>query len=156
MPKIDIASIEIDTRSGYPDPYRKVTIGRERKRLGNVVGLDQFGVNLSRLKPGAQSSQRHWHDNEDEFVYILEGEVVLHEDDGETILRPGDAAGWKAGVPNGHCLINRSDRDAVFLEIGTRAKAERAQYPDIDLLAVKDESGFRYLHKSGEEYPKAV
>jgi uncharacterized cupin superfamily protein len=155
MPKIDIASIEIDTRSGYPDPYRKVTIGRERKRLGNVVGLDQFGVNLSRLKPGAQSSQRHWHDNEDEFVYILEGEVVLHEDDGETILRPGDAAGWKAGVPNGHCLINRSDRDAVFLEIGTRAKAERAQYPDIDLLAVKDESGFRYLHKSGEEYPKA-
>jgi uncharacterized cupin superfamily protein len=156
MPKIDIASIEIDTRSGYPDPYRKVTIGRERKRLGNVVGLDQFGVNLSRLKPGAQSSQRHWHDNEDEFVYILEGEVVLHEDDGETILRPGDAAGWKAGVPNGHCLINRSDRDAVFLEIGTRAKTERAQYPDIDLLAVKDESGFRYLHKSGEEYPKAV
>jgi uncharacterized cupin superfamily protein len=154
MPKIDVASIEIDTRSGYPDPYRKVTIGRERKRLGNVVGLDQFGVNLSRLKSGAQSSQRHWHDNEDEFVYILEGEVVLHEDDGETILRPGDAAGWKAGVPTGHCLINRSDRDVVFLEIGTRAKTERAHYPDIDLLAVKDEGGFRYLHKSGEEYAK--
>jgi uncharacterized cupin superfamily protein len=154
MPKIDIASIKIDTRSGYPEPFRQVTIGRERKRLGNAIGLDQFGVNLSRLKPGAQSSQRHWHANEDEFVYILEGEVVLHEDDGETVLRPGDAVGWKAGVPNGHCLINRSAQDVVYLEIGTRAKHERAQYPDIDLLAVKDESGFRYLHKSGEPYER--
>ena len=146
MPKIDIASIEIDTRSGYPDPYRKVTIGRERKRLGNVVGLDQFGVNLSRLKPGAQSSQRHWHDNEDEFVYILEGEVVLHEDDGETILRPGDAAGWKAGVPNGHCLINRSDRDAVFLEIGTRAMPRVQNRPDLVINPVKIAEAFWYLH----------
>ena len=154
MPKIDIANLEVDARTGYPEPFRKVTVGRERKRLGNAAGLDQFGVNLSRLKPGAQSSQRHWHANEDELVYILEGEVVLHEDGGETVLRPGDAAGWKAGVPNGHCLINRSNKDVVFLEIGTRAKTERAQYPDIDLLAVKDEGGFRYLHKSGEKYPK--
>ena len=155
MPKIDIANLPLDTRTGYPPPLNRMVEGRIRKRLGNAVGLDQFGVNLARLKPGAQSSQRHWHANEDEFVYILEGEVVLHEDSGETVLRPGDAAGWKAGVPNGHCLINRSDRDVLYLEIGTRAKTERAQYPDIDLLAVKDESGFRYLHKSGEEYPKA-
>ena len=152
MPKVDIASIELDTRSGYPEPYRQVTIGRERKRLGNAIGLDQFGVNLSRLKPGAQSSQRHWHANEDEFVYILEGEVVLHEDDGETVLRPGDAAGWKAGVPDGHCLINRSARDVVYLEIGTRAKHERAQYPDVDLRVVRDDNGMRYTHKSGEPY----
>jgi len=152
MPKIDIASIELDTRSGYPEPYRQVTIGRERKRLGSAIGLDQFGVNLSRLKPGAQSSQRHWHANEDEFVYILEGEVILHEDSGETVLRPGDAAGWKAGVPDGHCLINRSARDVVYLEIGTRAKHERAQYPDVDLRVVRDDNGMRYTHKSGEPY----
>ena len=152
MPKADIASIELDTRSGYPEPYRQVTIGRERKRLGSAIGLDQFGVNLSRLKPGAQSSQRHWHANEDEFVYILEGEVILHEDSGETVLRPGDAAGWKAGVPDGHCLINRSARDVVYLEIGTRAKHERAQYPDVDLMVVRDDNGMRYTHKSGEPY----
>jgi uncharacterized cupin superfamily protein len=129
-----------------------VTIGRERKRLGNAIGIDQFGVNLSRLKPGAQSSQRHWHANEDEFVYVLEGEVVLHEDSGETVLRPGDAAGWKAGVPDGHCLINRSAQDVVYLEIGTRAKHERAQYPDVDLMVVRDDNGMRYTHKSGEPY----
>jgi uncharacterized cupin superfamily protein len=152
MPKIDIDSIAIDRRTGYPEPFRQVTVGRERKRLGNAIGPDQFGVNLSRLKPGAQSSQRHWHQNEDEFVYILEGEVVLCENEGETVLRAGDAAGWKAGVPNGHCLVNRSTRDVVFLEIGTRAKHEQANYPDIDLVAVKDEQGFHYLHKSGEPY----
>jgi uncharacterized cupin superfamily protein len=152
MPKVDIAGIELDTRSGYPEPFRQVTIGRERKRLGNAIGLDQFGVNLSRLKPGAQSSQRHWHANEDEFVYILEGEVILHEDSGETVLCAGDAAGWKAGVPNGHCLINRSAQDVVYLEIGTRAKHERAQYPDVDLMVVRDDNGMRYTHKSGEPY----
>src|SRR6185295_18522338 len=86
MPKIDIASIKVDTHSGYPEPFRRVTVGRERQRLGNAIGLDQFGANLSRLKPGAQSSQRHWHSNEDEFVYILKGEVVLHENGGETVL----------------------------------------------------------------------
>jgi uncharacterized cupin superfamily protein len=152
MPKIDIASIKIDTHSGYPEPFRGVTVGRQRQRLGNAIGLDQFGVNLSRLKPGAQSSQRHWHSEEDEFVYVLEGEVVLHEDGGETLLRPGDAAGWKAGVTNGHCLINRSIRDAVFLEIGTRSKHERVDYPDIDLKVVRDDQGMRYTHKSGEPY----
>jgi uncharacterized cupin superfamily protein len=152
MPKIDIAAIKIDTNSGYPAPYRQVTVGRERQRLGNAVGLDQFGVNLSRLKPGAQSSQRHWHSKEDEFVYVLEGEVVLHEDGCETVLHAGDAAGWKAGVANGHCLINRSNRDTVFLEVGTRSKHERVDYPDIDLMVVRDDQGMRYTHKSGEPY----
>src|SRR6188508_2064665 len=88
MPKIDVANVKVDTFSGYPEPYRQVTLGRERKRLGNAAGLAQFGVNLTTLKPGAASSQRHWHENEDEFVYILQGEVVLVEDDGETVLKP--------------------------------------------------------------------
>jgi uncharacterized cupin superfamily protein len=152
MPKIDIPNVKIEIFTGYPAPFRDAVAGRERRRLGNVVGLDQFGVNLTRLKPGAASSQRHWHETEDEFVYILEGEVVLCENDGETVLKPGDAAGWKAGVANGHCLINRSARDVVFLEIGTRAKHDRVDYPDIDMRNVKDESGARYLHKSGEPY----
>jgi uncharacterized cupin superfamily protein len=154
MPKIDIASVKTEVATGYPEPFRAAVAGRLRQRLGNVVGLDQFGVNLTRLQPGAQSSQRHWHHAEDEFVFILEGTLVLCEDAGETILRPGDAAGFKAGVPNGHCLVNRSTKDAVYLEIGTRAAREQAEYPDIDLHARKDESGFSYLHKSGEPYPR--
>jgi len=152
LPKIDVASIPLDTRSNYPLPYRQAVQGRERKRLGNAVGLSQFGVNLTRLRPGAASSQRHWHAEEDELVYMLEGEVVLCEDRGETVLKPGDAAGWKAGIADGHCLINRGDRDAVFLEIGTRAPRERAEYSDIDMLVVRDPSGSRFMHKSGEPY----
>jgi uncharacterized cupin superfamily protein len=154
MPKIDIASVKMEASTGYPEPFRQAVAGRQRKRLGNAVGLDQFGVNLTRLTPGAQSAQRHWHEREDEFVYIVEGELVLCEDDGETVLRPGDAAGFKAGVANGHCLVNRSSRDAVYLEIGTRSPRDRAEYPDIDLLVRKDESGVHYTHKSGEPYPK--
>jgi uncharacterized cupin superfamily protein len=152
MPKIDIDKIAIDTATGYPAPFNKAVEGRSRKRLGRAAGLDQFGVNLCRLKPGAASSQRHWQHNEDEFVYMLEGEAVLCEDGGETVLKPGDAVGWKAGVPNGHCLINRSNRDAVFLEVGTRAPAEKATYPDIDLLYERDAAGRRYTRKSGEPY----
>src|SRR3984893_8642134 len=108
MPKADIARGKGESSTNYPQPYRAAVAGRERKRLGNAVGLDQFGVNLTRLKPGMQSSQRHWHETEDELVYVLEGELVLRENDGETVLKPGDAAGWKAGVANGHCLVNRS------------------------------------------------
>jgi uncharacterized cupin superfamily protein len=152
MPKIDIPNVKVEVSTGYPAPFRDAVAGRERKRLGNAVGLDQFGVNLTRLKPGAASSQRHWHEMEDEFVYIVEGEVVLCENDSETVLRPGDAAGWKAGDANGHCLINRSARDAVYLEIGTRAKHDRVDYPSIDMRVVKDDSGMHYLHKSGEPY----
>jgi uncharacterized cupin superfamily protein len=152
MPKIDIASLPVDTISHYPQPYRQAVAGRERQRLGNAVGLSQFGVNLTRLKPGAASSQRHWHAYEDELIYMLDGEAVLCEDGGETVLRAGDCAGWKAGVANGHCLVNRSDRDAVFLEVGTRAPRERVDYPDIDMRVERDEHGGRYVHKSGEPY----
>jgi uncharacterized cupin superfamily protein len=153
MPKLDIDKIPIDTHTGYPEPFRRVQVGRERKRLGNAAGLDQFGVNLARLKPGAAASQRHWHQAEDEFVYVLEGEVVLIENEGETLLRPGDAAGWKAGVANGHCLVNRSSRDAVYLEIGSRAPREVATYPDIDMRAKRDDKGMRYVRKDGAPYP---
>lgn len=152
MPKVDIAKVPLDATSNYPPPFNKVVEGRARKRLGRAAGLTQFGVNICALKPGAASSQRHWHENEDEFVYVLEGEVVLCEDGGETVLKPGDAAAWKAGEANGHCLINRSDRDAVFLEVGTRAASERAYYSDIDMMVVRDAGGFRYTHKNGEPY----
>jgi len=154
VPRIDIDTIPLDSATNYPPPFNKAVEGRTRKRLGRAAGLTQFGVNICTLRPGAASSQRHWHENEDEFVYVLSGEVVLAEDGGETILRPGDAAGWKAGVENGHCLINRSNSDAVFIEVGTRAESERAHYSDIDMQIVRDASGFNYLHRNGEPYPK--
>ena len=106
MPKIDIAKLPVDSRTGYPPPFDRVVVGRESKRLGNAAGLDQLGVNLTTLKPGAASALRHWHEKEDELIYILEGELVLIEDDGETLLKPGDAAGFKADMRNGHHLIN--------------------------------------------------
>src|SRR5580658_6766638 len=110
MPQIDIGKLAADTRTNYPPPFDRVVVGRQRKRLGNAVGLDQFGVNLTTLKPGAASALRHWHENEDELVYILEGEVVLIENQGETVLKSGDAAGFKANSGVGHQLINRSNR----------------------------------------------
>ncbi len=152
MPRIDIDAIPLDSRTNYPEPFNRAVHGRHRKRLGNAAGLDQFGVNLCTLKPGAASSQRHWQHTEDELVYVLSGEVVLVEDGGETVLRAGDAAGWKAGVPNGHCLVNRSQQDAVLIEVGSRHAAETVTYPDIDLQMVRDEKGPRYLHKNGEPY----
>ena len=152
MPKIDVGKIPIDTSTGYPPPFNKAVEGRSRKRLGRTAGLTHFGVNICTLKPGAASSQRHWHEKEDELVYVLEGEVVLCEDDGETVLKPGDAAAWKAGVANGHCLINRSTRDAVFIEVGTRAPAEHAHYSDIDMMVERGEKSARYTKKNGEPY----
>ena len=154
MPKIDIAKATVRTRSSYPQPWRAITEGREKTALGDVAGLTQFGVNLTRLKPGAASALRHWHEAEDELVYVLDGELTLIEAGGATVLQPGDAAGFKAGVANGHHLINKSQRDAVYLEIGTRANCERAHYPDVDLVGDKDEHGFRFSRRSGEPYPK--
>jgi uncharacterized cupin superfamily protein len=152
MPKIAIAEVADETHTGYPEPLNRVVQGRIRKRLGNAVGLDQFGVNLTTLKPGAASALRHWHEKEDEFVFILEGEVVLIDDSGETILKPGDAAGFKADSPNGHHLVNRSKRDVLYLEIGTRSRHERAEYPDVDLVMIRDDKGARFTHKDGRPY----
>jgi len=152
MPKIDIAKLPVDTRTGYPPPHDRVVVGRERKRLGNAAGLDQFGVNLTTLKPGSSSALRHWHEKEDEFVYMLEGELVLIENGGEIMLKPGDAAGFKANDGNGHHLVNRSQRDAIYLEVGTRSKHERVIYPDVDLMVTRDDNGMRYTRKNGQPF----
>ena len=151
---IAVSALDLPSRQGsnYPEPHNAPCMSRSRRRLGDAFGLTQFGVNLCTLKPGAASSQRHWHENEDELVYMLEGEVVMCEDGGETVLKPGDVAAWKAGVPNGHCLINRSARDAVFIEVGTRAASERAHYSDIDMMVVRDGKVARYTKKNGEPY----
>jgi uncharacterized cupin superfamily protein len=134
----------------YPSPYDVPCRPRERTKLGDAAGLSQFGVNLLRLPPGAWSSQRHWHTREDEFVYVLSGEVVLVTDGGEEVLRAADAAGFPAGDTNGHCLQNRSNADALVLEIGTRVPGETAYYSDIDMVAQSD----GYTHRDGTPYPK--
>lgn len=133
MPKIDLARTVHSTGSGYPAPYHEPCLGRSRHRLGDAAGLTQFGVNLLRLEPGAWSSQRHWHKVQDEFVWVLEGEVVLVTESGEEVLRAGEGAGFKAGDPDGHHLQNRSGVPAVVLEMGTRTEIEEVDYPDIDL-----------------------
>jgi len=152
VPKIDIAAIPVRERTGYPPAYADAVKGRLFQALGDAAGLTQFGVNLVRLRPGAASSQRHWHENEDEFLIVLEGELVLVEDEGETILRAGDTAGFKAGVPNGHHLLNRTERDGVFLVVGSRAPAERAHSPDVDLLCEATGGRGRYTNRAGEPF----
>lgn len=152
MPKIDIDKAAVRTTSSYPIEFQPVAYGREKRALGDLAGLTQFGVNLTRLKPGAASALRHYHEQEDEFIYVLQGEVFLVENDGEVVLKAGDAAGFKAGVANGHHLVNRSDRDALFLEVGTRAPADRGHYPDVDLVFTRDDKGARFTRRSGEPY----
>jgi uncharacterized cupin superfamily protein len=154
MPKIDISSAPVRTACAYPGALADHCKGRTKVALGDLGGLDQFGVNLTRLAPGAASAHKHWHAKEDELVYVLEGEAVLVEDDGETTLRAGDAATFKAGVVNGHMLVNRSSRDAVFLEVGTRSADEVSSYTDpaVDLKMVKEIGGWAAFHKSGERY----
>jgi uncharacterized cupin superfamily protein len=151
MPKIDLETAPTGHGTTYPDAFAEPCLKRRRWRLGDAVGLTQFGVNLLRLPVGAWSSQRHWHQGEDEFVYVLEGEVVLVEDEGETVLRAGDCAGFKAGVPNGHKLENRSGAEAVLLEVGTRTPGgDSGEYPDIDMKFV----GGGYVRRDGTPYPK--
>lgn len=151
MPKIDLASAPTRVGTGYPAPFNAPCVGRHRTKLGDAVGLDQFGVNLLRLPPGQWSSQRHWHTAEDEFTWIVEGEVVLVDNDGETVLRAGDCAGFKAGVSNGHCFQNRSERDVLLLEVGSRrSDGDGCDYPDIDLILREGESIYR--HRDGTPY----
>ncbi len=150
MPKIDIAKIPARPIASYPKEFAPVISGREKQRIGDAAGLTQFGVNITRIKPHSASALRHAHDNEDEFVFMLEGELVLHENEGELLLKPGDAAGFKAGSGIAHCLINRTDRDAVYFEVGTRANSERVHYPDVDFVMERDEKGRRFFRKSGE------
>ena len=150
--KISEDKVQVLTGTRYPPPYDVPCQQRHRARLGDAAGLTQFGVNRLRLPPGTWSSQRHWHAAEDEFVYVLAGEVVLVTNQGEEVLRAGDCAGFKAGVADGHQLQNRSNADALVLEVGSRRPAEEAvDYPDIDLQILKGESVYR--HRDGTEYP---
>jgi len=151
MPKIDIAKLAVDTRTNYPTPYDRAVFGRERKRLGNAAGLEQFGVNLTTLKPGAASALRHCHEMEDEFVYVLEGELTLIEDGGETVLRAGDCAAFPKGSGNGHHMINRSGAMAVYLEVGSRQPADVTTCSDIDMMSSNADG--RFVHKDGAPYP---
>jgi uncharacterized cupin superfamily protein len=151
--RIDPATVESVVGTLYPSPFDVPCRTRERKRLGDAAGLTQYGVNLLRLPPGAWSSQRHWHTGEDEFVYVLSGEVTLVTDAGEEILRAGDGAGFKANDPDGHCLQNHSGHDALVLEIGTRVADSMAYYSDIDMIA---KPGIGYAHRDGTPYPKTA
>lgn len=152
MPKIDITSAPQRIGSGYPAPFHEPCSARDRRQLGDAGGLNDFGVNLMRLAPGAWSSQRHWHDLEEEFVYVLSGEVVLIEDSGEIILRAGDCAAFPKNTRNGHHIINRSNADATLLEIGTRTTDDVTVYPDIDMKYDPALGG--YVHKNGTPYPE--
>jgi len=151
MPKINIDAAPFRAGSDYPAPYDEPCKDRKRQRLGDLAGLTQFGVNLLRLPPGTWSSQRHWHTAEDEFVWVLQGEVVLVTDEGEHLLRAGECAGFAAGIPNGHHLQNRSAQDALLLEVGSRRLAEDGcDYPDIDMVI--DPGSEIYRRRDGRPY----
>jgi uncharacterized cupin superfamily protein len=134
----------------YPEPFAAEARLRWNRKLGDVAGLTQFGVNLTRIVPGGRSSQRHWHLKEDEFVYVLEGEAVLHSDAGEQPLRAGMCVGFPAGHPDGHCVLNRSDRDVLLLVVGSRMAGEVSEYPDIDMRVGPGADGVRrFTRKDG-------
>jgi uncharacterized cupin superfamily protein len=149
MPIVDLAAIEETDRTGYPPPYDADVKGRWYRRLAPPTGLTDFGASLVRLEPGAWSSQRHWHEGEDELMIMVEGEAVLVEDDGRTLVRAGDVVAWPKDVANGHHLINEGKTDCRFLVIGTN-NGKDCHYPDIDLLA--EGATDRYLHKDGTPY----
>jgi uncharacterized cupin superfamily protein len=150
MPKIDIVAVAKRTGQPYPPPFDAPCAQRVRQRLGAAAGLTDFGVNLMRLPPGNWSSQRHWHSHEDEFVYVLVGELVLIEDGGETLLRAGDCAGFAKNSGNGHHLINRAATDAVYLEVGSRSPIDVITCSDIDMISPSTDG--RFLHKDGTPY----
>lgn len=152
MPKLDIAAAPLKTGSIYPEPYGSEMAGRSSIRLGQAGGLTQFGVNLVILEPGAKSSLRHWHLHEDEFVMVTQGQCVMVTDEGETLMQPGDCAAFPAGLANGHCFINRSDAEARFLVVGTRAPREVATYSDVDMKVEIEGGQPRFTHKDGTDW----
>ncbi len=152
--RIDTATVEAVIGSLYPPPFDEPCRKRERRRLGDAAGLRQFGVNLLRLPPGCWSSQRHWHSHEDEFVYVLAGEVTLVTDAGTELLRAGDAAGFRAGDADGHTLHNRSADEVLVLEVGSRLPAEDVtNYPGIDMMAPAGGVPATFTHRDGTPYP---
>ena len=152
--RINAATLPVIAGTLYPAPFDEPCRARERTRLADAAGLTQYGVNLVRLKPGAWSSQRHWHTEQDEFIYILSGELTLVTDAGAETLRAGDCAGFKAADRDGHHLQNRSNADATFLEMGTRLPGDGAHYSDIDMIAPPGGKPARYCHRDGTPYPK--
>ncbi|MCP9222159.1 cupin domain-containing protein [Erythrobacter sp. LQ02-29] len=150
MPRIDLSAIAQTNATGYPPPFDEAVRGRNYRRLAPAVGFTRMGASHVVLEPGAWSSQRHWHAEEDELLIMLEGEAVLVEDTGETVMRPGDIAAWPAGVENGHHLQNRTGAPCVFVAISAGDRvADSGEYPDIDMTF----SGEGYFHKDGTPYP---
>lgn len=150
-PALDPMTLETRRGSTYPDHLKPRVAGREKRLLGNALGLTNFGVNLVRLEPGAQSSLRHWHTQQDEFVWVIDGEAILITDGGEQKLSAGMCAGFPKGKPDGHHLVNRSDRDAWYLEVGDRSPGDRAFYSDEDLAAIAVPT-YKYVKKDGSAY----
>ena len=151
MPKIDISKIAKHKGVGYPPPFHEKSLDRIRQRLGDAAGLTQFGVNLMQLPPGNWSAQRHWHSHEDEFVFVLAGELTLIEDEGETVLRAGDCAAFPKNSGNGHHLVNKSDQTALYLEVGSRHLEDLTTCSDIDMMSSNADG--RFTHKDGTPYP---
>lgn len=152
LPALDPDGVEVTTRSTYPEPFRSQMGGRAKQRLGDACGLTRFGVNRVTLAPGARSALRHWHTLEDEFVYVLEGEVTLVTGAGEQVLGPGTCAGFPAGVRDAHHFVNRGTQPVRFLEVGNRIDGDNAFYPDDDLRWCEDEEGVYAAHKDGRRY----
>ena len=151
MKKIDLSAVAVSGGSNYPPPFDQPCNGQTSQRLGRSQGLTLFGVNLTVIPPGEWSSQRHWHSHEDEFVWVVEGELTLVTDAGEETLRPGDCAAFKAGNPDGHHLVNKSDRPAKVLEIGNTDPRDRCVYADIDMVVEPGDQS--YSHRDGAPYP---
>jgi uncharacterized cupin superfamily protein len=153
LPALDPQGLPPRTSSGYPEPFRSRVLPREKRAIGDALGLTKIGVNVTTLPPGKESSMRHTHTHEDELVFVLEGEVTLVTDEGEQLLVAGTCAGFPAGTENGHQLVNRSDRPARYLEISNRDDADTAAYPDVDLAYHKTEDGRAlFTHKDGSPY----
>jgi uncharacterized cupin superfamily protein len=152
MGVIDQTKCPVKTGSIYPEPYASEMAGRTSLRLGDAGGLTQFGANLVILQPGAKSSLRHWHAREDEFVMVTQGELVLVQDEGETVMRLGDCAAFPAGDPNGHHFLNRTEAEARFLVVGTRAPAEVATYSDVDLVLEVENGTSRFRYRDGSPW----
>jgi len=152
MSILDAKTVVPRTGTNYLPQFAHVVQGREKRVLGDVFGLTQFGVNLTTLAPGSASALRHWHAREDEFVFVVSGEITLIDDLGEHLLTPGMCAGFKAGVANGHCLVNKSAAPASYVEIGTRAAEESTEYPDVDLKAEKRAGKWSYMKRDGTPY----
>jgi uncharacterized cupin superfamily protein len=151
-PALDPMSLEPRTGSGYPEPYRSRVLPREKRQLGEALGLTTIGINHTLLPPGKESSMRHWHTHEEEFVYVLVGEVVLRTDAGEQTLRPGMCAGFPLGTQDGHQLINRGTETAVYLEISNRDARDGAVYPDVDLQYHGANAAVKFTRKDGSKF----